>query len=104
MSKNNESNNKINDSFNYLLSLLEKGEDNFNDKSENKIEENSFINDFFCNKECYNKFINIIQKFKEKKIDLTKIDWGKYSSNDDNIIVKLVTYYYNLGLKNSNNK
>lgn len=88
----------INESFNYLVNLIEKGSnDNLN-----KEEDDPFISEYFCCKECHDKFINILKKFRDNKIDLTKIDWEKYSSNDSNVIVKLVTYYYNLGLHNSN--
>ena len=99
---NDEDGNSINKSFNYLVNLIEKGiKDEYN-LEQNQKEKDSFINDYFCCKECYNKFINVIKKFKDKKVDLSKIDWGKYSSDNTNIIVKLVTYYYNLGLQNSN--
>ena len=103
--KENNTNEKeefsINKSFNYLLNLIEKGgKDEFIEEQKDK--EDSFINDYFCCKECHDKFINVLNKFKDNKVDLTKIDWGKYSSDNSNIIVKLVTYYYNLGLQNSN--
>ena len=91
----------INKSFNYLVNLIENGtKDEFNEEQKGK--EDSFINDYFCCKKCHDKFINVLNKFKDNKVDLTKIDWGKYSSDNSNIIVKLVTYYYNLGLQNSN--
>ena len=109
MKENKENENDgytINKSFNYLLNLIgkESNDTNINNINESSSNDNnnSFINDYFCCNECYNKFIKAIKKFKEKKVDLTKIDWNKYSSNDSNIIVKLVTYYYNLGLQNSN--
>jgi hypothetical protein len=91
----------INKSFNYLINLIEKESSDIKNNNEG-VEGEYFIKDYFCCKECYDKFINVIKKFKEKKVDLTKIDWGKYSSDNSNIIVKLVTYYYNLGLQNSN--
>ena len=100
---NENDNYTINNSFNYLLNLFSKeSNDDINILNKSNDKENSFIKDYFCCKECYDKFIKVIKKFKEKKIDLTKIDWGKYSSDNSNIIVKLVTYYYNLGLQNSN--
>ena len=84
-----------------MVNLIENGtKDEFNEEQKGK--EDSFINDYFCCKECHDKFINVLNKFKDNKVDLTKIDWGKYSSDNSNIIVKLVTYYYNLGLQNSN--
>ena len=98
----NEGGYSINKSFNYLVNLIEKGERDDNNLEQNNKENNSFMNEYFCCKECYNKFLNVIKKFKDNKVDLTKIDWGKYSSDNSNIIVKLVTYYYNLGLQNSN--
>ena len=98
----NEDGYSINKSFNYLVNLIEKGErDEYNLEKNNK-ENDSFINEYFCCKECYNKFLKVLKKFKDNKVDLTKIDWGKYSSDNSNIIVKLVTYYYNLGLQNYN--
>ena len=102
--KQNENDNyTINNSFNYLLNLFGKeSNDEINISPVLNDKENSFIKDYFCCKECYDKFIKVIKKFKEGKVDLTKIDWGKYSSDNSNIIVKLVTYYYNLGLQNSN--
>ena len=100
---NENDNYTINNSFNYLLNLFDKeSNDDINISNKSNDNENSFIKDYFCCKECYDKFIKVIKKFKEKKVDLTKIDWGKYSSDNSNIIVKLVTYYYNLGLQNSN--
>ena len=105
MMKDNNINNSdgysINKSFNYLVNLIEKGEKDDLDEEQKQIKD-PFINEYFCNKECHDKFINVIKKFKENKVDLTKIDWEKYSSDDSNIIVKLVTYYYNLGLQKSN--
>ena len=98
---NNSDGYSINKSFNYLVNLIEKGEKDDLDEEQKQIKE-PFINEYFCCKECHDKFINVIKKFKENKVDLTKIDWEKYSSDDSNIIVKLVTYYYNLGLQNSN--
>lgn len=93
----------INTSFNYLLNLFGKESNDILDVSPaSNDKENAFIKDYFCCKECYDKFINVIKKFKDKKVDLTKIDWEKYSSDNSNVIVKLVTYYYNLGLQNSN--
>ena len=104
MEKNND-NNTIHKSFISLISIIEKGNQNKKKKEENDLEENikdNFSKEFFCCKECYDKFIKVIKKIKENKIDLTKIDWGKYNNDSSNIIVKLVTYYYNLGLNNSN--
>ena len=98
----NEDGYSINKSFNYLVNLIEKGERDDYNLEQNNNENNSFMNEYFCCKECYNKFLKVIKKFKDNKVDLTKIDWGKYSSDNSNIIVKLVTYYYNLGLQNSN--
>ena len=98
---NNSDGYSINKSFNYLVNLIEKGEKDDLDEEQKQIKD-PFINEYFCYKECHDKFINVIKKFKENKVDLTKIDWEKYSSDDSNIIVKLVTYYYNLGLQNSN--
>ena len=90
----------INKSFNYLINLIEKESNDVKNNNEG-VEGEYFIKDYFCCKECYDKFNKIIKKFKNNEVDLTKIDWEKYSSDDSNIIVKLVTYYYNLGLQNS---
>ena len=60
-------------------------------------EENIFKKEYFCNEECYNKFINIISKMKNKTLDYTKIDWSKHEKSN-NPIFNLVQYYYNLGL------
>ena len=92
----------INKSFNYLVNLIEKESNNNKIEIKSNDKEDSFINDYFCCKECHDKFIKVLKKFKDNKVDLTKIDWEKYSSDNSNIIVKLVTYYYNLGLQNSN--
>ena len=92
----------INKSFNYLVNLIEKESNNNNIEIKSNDKEDSFINDYFCCKECHDKFIKVLRKFKDNKVDLTKIDWEKYSSDNSNIIVKLVTYYYNLGLQNAN--
>ena len=101
----NENINTIHKSFTSLVNLFEKGKKNNNNKKEekklNKLDDDDFIKNYFCCKECYDKFIKVIQKLKDNKIDLSKIDWGKYSADSSNIIVKLVTYYYNLGLQNS---
>ena len=93
-------NNTIHKSFKSLVNLIDKGQKN-NKKVEKKNNDN-FDKDFFCCQECYDKFIKVVKKLKDNKVDLTKIDWGKYSNETNNIIVKLVTYYYNLGLQNSN--
>ena len=93
-------NNTIHKSFKSLVNLIDKGQ-----KNNKKVEKNNndnFDKDFFCCQECYDKFIKVVKKLKDNKVDLTKIDWGKYSNETNNIIVKLVTYYYNLGLQNSN--
>ena len=102
----NDDNNTIHKSFSLLINIIEKGNKNKKKKEENDFEGNindNFTKEFFCCKECYDKFIEVMKKIKENKIDLTKIDWGKYGNDSSNIIVKLVTYYYNLGLQNSNN-
>ena len=102
--KNNDNKNTIHNSFTSLVEIIEKQDNNKNKnkiKNEVKQIEDNFNKDFFCCKECYDKFIKVVKKIKDNKIDLTKIDWGKYSDSS-NIIVKLVTYYYNLGLQNSN--
>ena len=101
--KNNDNKNTIHKSFTSLVEIIEKQDNNNknNIKKEVKQLEDNFSEDFFCCKECYDKFIKVVKKIKDNKIDLTKIDWGKYSDSS-NIIVKLVTYYYNLGLQNSN--
>ena len=102
---NNDNKNTIHKSFTSLVEIIEKQDNNNNNK--NKIKngvkqlEDNFSEEFFCCKECYDKFNKVVKKIKDNKIDLTKIDWGKYSDSS-NIIVKLVTYYYNLGLQNSN--
>ena len=115
-SENNDDNNTIHNSFISLVNLINKGQQNnkkeIQEKIENKIEkekeneiknnEDNFSKEFFCCKDCYDKFIKVIEKLKNNQVDLTKIDWGKYSLDSSNIIVKLVTYYYNLGLQNSN--
>ncbi len=106
--ENNDDNNTIHNSFSSLVNLINNKQQKKNIEKE-KIEkekeirnnDDNFSKEFFCCKECYDKFIKVIQKLKDKQIDLTKIDWGKYSSDSSNIIVKLVTYYYNLGLQNS---
>ena len=99
----NDNKNTIHKSFKSLVEIIEKQDNNNNNKIQNEVKlfEDKFNKDYFCCKECYDKFIKVVKKIKDNKIDLTKIDWGKYSDSS-NIIVKLVTYYYNLGLQNSN--
>jgi len=95
-----ESLNYLNEEYNRIYNLNKNNNNNDNEQiiNENKIKE------FFCNEECYNKFIKIIKKIKNKELDLSKIDWSKYSDEKDkNLIVKLVTYYYNLGKNNISN-
>ena len=92
-----ESLNRLNEEYNRIYNL------NF-DEDKNMFKNDDKIKDFFCNDECYNKFIKIIKKMKNKELDLSKINWSKYSNDKDkNIIVKLVTYYYNLGKNNISN-
>ena len=92
-----ESLNRLNEEYNRIYNL------NF-DEDKNMFKNDDEIKDFFCNDECYNKFIKIIKKMKNKELDLSKINWSKYSNDKDkNIIVKLVTYYYNLGKNNISN-
>ena len=89
-----ESLNKLHEEYNRIYNLNIDEEKNTNKNYDE-------IKDFFCNDECYNKFIKIIKKMKNKELDLSKIDWSKYSDDKNkNIIVKLVTYYYNLGKNN----
>ena len=102
-----ENENTIHKSFMFLVDKFkeENIQNNYESKSK-EIEnwfksEDSFIKIYFCCDDCYNKFIRVIKKIKDENIDLTKIDWNKYSPDSSNIIVKLVTYYYNLGLQNS---
>ena len=102
MEENNDNNESIiHKSFISLLKLFEKGNKNVSEKEKDKSIDENFDQELFCCKECYDKFINVAKKIKDNKIDLTKIDWGKYPDSQ-NIIVKLVTYYYNLGLQNAN--
>ena len=101
MEENNEGNdNTIHKSFISLIKLIEQDEKNNWKNEEEKKSKDNFDKELFCCKDCYDKFIKVAKKIKDNKIDLTKIDWGKYSDSQ-NIIVKLVTYYYNLGLQNS---
>ena len=103
-----ENQNTIHKSFMFLVDKFK--EENIQENYENKKNENNdghnnedyFIKNYFCCDDCYNKFIKVIKKIKDENVDLTKIDWNKYSPDSSNIIVKLVTYYYNLGLQNSN--
>ncbi len=48
-----------------------------------------------------NAIINLFKykkTIKNDKIDLTKIKLGKYSSDNKNVFIKLLIYYYNEGL------
>jgi len=48
-----------------------------------------------------NAIINLFKynkNSKNDKMDLTKIKWGKYSSDNKNVFLKLLIYYYNEGL------
>ena len=55
---NENDNYTINNSFNYLLNLFDKeSNDDINILNKSNDKENSFIKDYFCCKECYDKFI-----------------------------------------------
>jgi phosphopantetheinyl transferase (holo-ACP synthase) len=76
----------------------------------NNNNNNEFITKYFCNKECYDKFISVINKIKHNNINLNNIDWTQFqntsnggdnnnnNNNSNNIIANLIIYYYNLGL------
>jgi hypothetical protein len=68
----------------------------------NNYNDNEFIMKYFCNKECYDKFISVINKIKHNNINLNNIDWTQFQNtsndNNNNIIANLIIYYYNLGL------
>ena len=98
----NKDESTIHKSFSYLTNIINKKSLIPKSEDEDSKDNNDFIKEYFCCRECYNKFLIVINKLKNNKIDLTKIDWGKNSSaSPNNTIVKLVTYYYNLGLENS---
>ena len=96
--KNKDKESIIHKSFTSLVKLIEKEKNN---KNEEKQLDDNFRKEFFCCNKCYDKFIKVVNNIKNNKINLTKIEWEKYSSDLQNIIVQLVTYYYNLGLQNS---
>ena len=94
-------NNESKDSM--IHSSLKKLNDFYNNNILNKEDKNKIKKEYFCNEECYNKFIKIIEKIKNKQLDYTKIDWSKYEQSN-NPIFKLVQYYYNLGLNSNSTK
>ena len=63
--------------------------------------DNVLKKEYFCNDDCYYKCLNVIDKIKKGSIDMSKINWN---TNKSNIISQIVTYYYNLGLSQNNNK
>ena len=63
--------------------------------------DNVLKKEYCCNDDCYYKCLNVIDKIKKGSIDMSKINWN---TNKSNIISQIVTYYYNLGLSQNNNK
>lgn len=88
--------NTIMDSLNNLFTLFTEEGKQQNDNTQNKMKKNPLKN-YFCNEECYKKFLRVIDRLKNNQIDISKINWSQYQ-NSDNLIANLVTYYYNLGL------
>ena len=58
----------------------------------NKQDEEETVPDYFCDKECFDKFIRILQKIKRNDIDLDNLNFS-----DDNFFSNLISHYYNKG-------
>jgi hypothetical protein len=84
--------NKVKISFDKLISLYGKEE-------VVEVPNNNFIDDNFCNKECYNKFLNLLAKIKNKEIDINNLN---LSDSQNNLLANMLLHYYNSGYIQAN--
>ena len=85
--------NIVENSFCKCISIVE-GEQ---EKGEEKEVEEKLIKEYFCDSECYKKFLGVAKKIKTGALDMSKVNFNEYH-NTNNIISNIATYYYNLGL------
>ena len=71
---------KIKKSFDKLIELYD------------KQDEEQATPEYFCDKECYEKFLLTLQKIKQKDMDI-----DNFNLNEDNFISNLMTQFYNKG-------
>lgn len=66
----------------------------------NKKNSYELLKQNFCDNNCYDKYIKIMKKIKEAKIDINKIDWTANISNNQenqNLFQNLINFYYTQG-------
>lgn len=66
----------------------------------NKKNSDELLKQNFCDDHCHDKFIKIMKKIKEGKIDINKIDWTANISNNQenqNLFQNLINFYYTQG-------
>lgn len=68
---------------------------NSSDYTQSEIKIDGSLKQYFCDEQCYYKFLRVIEKFKKNSIDMSKINWNE---SPENKISQIVSYYYNLGL------
>jgi hypothetical protein len=71
---------RIKNSFDKLIQLYD------------KQDEEQTIPEYFCDKECYEKFLITLQKIKQNDIDM-----NNFNFREDNFISNLMTQFYNKG-------
>lgn len=89
---NKEENSSVAKSFEYLINSY------LNNKAE-PMKEVDIKNDYsnnFCNNHCKAKFENVIERIKNKEIQLDKIAISQLNEKD-NIISNALYYYYQIG-------
>lgn len=68
---------------------------NNSEYTQSEIKNDGSLKQYFCDQQCYHKFLRVIEKLKTNSIDMSKINWNE---NPENKISQIVSYYYNLGL------
>ena len=68
---------------------------NNSDSNQSELKIDDSLKQYFCDEQCYHKFLRVIEKLKTNSIDMSKINWN---DSLDNKISQIVSYYYNLGL------
>jgi hypothetical protein len=76
-----ENKNIIKDSFDKLIYSFTD-----TDKETNQL-------DNFCNSECYEKFLKVIDKIKKGQIDINNLNL----SGENNMLANMLSHYYNAG-------
>lgn len=84
-------------SFNYLINSYSNKITDQLPKFDLKNEDINKHQQYFCNNECREKFNKVIEKIKNKEIQLDKIDISQSTGEDDNIIANALLYYYQSG-------